>query len=79
MCSKARFIANVCQRIIKVKGVSPRVQKIQDTAFYTAPEICDLLWNDLFQVVVDDYKDDGAVCKIYNESYRAYMNLNKSK
>jgi len=79
MCSKARFIATVCQRIIKIKGDAPRVQKIHDTAFYTAPEICDLLWNDLFQVVVDDYKDDGSVCRIYNESYRAYMDLHKPK
>jgi len=76
MCSKARFIAGVCTRILETtKTENLRLEKIKESAFYTAPEACHLLWNDIFKVVVKDYKDHGEVCKIYNESFRKYTKL----
>jgi hypothetical protein len=82
MCDKAQFVANTCYKLaqcIPPDYNAQPLQKIIAKSFYTAPEICNGLWDDLFKCVSKHYNTgedyQKEMCEIYNASYREYLRI----
>lgn len=72
MCSKAQFIASVVAEMINIHD-DEHLERFKKKLFYTAPEICNQQWIDLFNYVRIKYSDDAEICDIYNKGYKSYV------
>lgn len=73
MCGKTLFIRGVLKDMLKLYPNDRMLISLIEKSAYTAPEIANQLWRNIFNYVSVTYNTDKAMYNLYHDGYKKYL------